>query len=799
MMKKLLKLCVAFVVLLSMGTLAKAQCDYTLVLNDSWGDGWNGSQAIEVTYGLNVDTVRLDDPPGDILNVSLTVNTNDTIRLVLLGGPYTGGTPDWHNEVSVDLIDPIGAIIYTSGTAPTEGVLFDTLAVCPSCPATANLDAWNIMASSATIGWDSVGTNYLVEYGVSGFLLGAGNVGTYMADSLNLSGLMPNTSYDFYVANFCGIGDTSIWVGPFTFTTPCSAIMAPFTESFDASATPQCWSQSTVGGGTWEFGQAGSADYAATAIDDHTGNGGYFAWVDFSSGDDQGVVLQSPIIDISSLSIPEMTFWLFSSNVDDASYNDLIIETYNGSNWVTADSLRGELGAWTKFTIPLSGMTFGANLIQFRFRAEGGGGAAPYFNDLLIDDINISSKSGDDLSMVSITNPVSDCSLSSSEMVTVTIQNSGANTQQGFDISMIVDGGSVVTETIQDSIQGDSTMEYTFTGTADLSGYGDHTIMVYTSLSGDNNTSDDTVMVTVRNKQTVPPTTQGADVCPAAGSATISSGSNALINWYDASIGGNLVGSGSSLTVDNVNSNITYYAEATAFTQYNVATDTSMGTYGFYSFSAGLYFSAAQDIYLGEVTVYSDTIGYAEVMIVGVDTLYHELVNLVAGENVLSINTVIPQGNNYQIMTTDSMSVGLIRNNAGAVYPYAELGVVSIDAPLNLLGGYYYFFYNWDVRVLDCVSSRSATEITICSSIENKLNSTVAIYPNPTKGSVNVELSNVEKNTSIDVISVTGSTLKSVTVNNNVTTINVSDFSAGIYTVRIQNETGVDYQKLIIE
>ena len=35
-----------------------------------------------------------------------------------------------------------------------------------------------------------------------------------------------------------------------SFTTPCGAIMAPFTESFNTTTIPNCWTQSAASGWT---------------------------------------------------------------------------------------------------------------------------------------------------------------------------------------------------------------------------------------------------------------------------------------------------------------------------------------------------------------------------------------------------------------------------------------------------------------------------------------------------------------------------------------------------------------------
>ncbi len=70
------------------------------------------------------------------------------------------------------------------------------------------------------------------------------------------SGLNPGTRYEFYVRAYCGEDDTSMWVGPVTFTTLCESYDTPFFESFndeDAGTQKFCWEiiDANNDGNTW--------------------------------------------------------------------------------------------------------------------------------------------------------------------------------------------------------------------------------------------------------------------------------------------------------------------------------------------------------------------------------------------------------------------------------------------------------------------------------------------------------------------------------------------------------------------
>ena len=104
----------------------------------------------------------------------------------------------------------------------------------PSC-INYNQMAGNITDSSADLTWNYTGNNcFNVEYGPAGFIQGtgvgaqSGTVDSNVTAPHTLSGLNPNTTYDFYVESCCNPGQ---WEGPFTFTTECTGPLAAGTYS----------------------------------------------------------------------------------------------------------------------------------------------------------------------------------------------------------------------------------------------------------------------------------------------------------------------------------------------------------------------------------------------------------------------------------------------------------------------------------------------------------------------------------------------------------------------------------------
>ena len=96
-----------------------------------------------------------------------------------------------------------------------------------------------------------------------------------------------------------------------------------------------------------------------------------------------------------------------------------------------------------------------------------------------------------DIAITSIDSPSGNGVYSDTENIIITLENFGENTASNFDVSYQVNGGSIVTETFTGSIAYDETAQHTFYATYDFSTPGDYEIVASTSLSNDENTSND--------------------------------------------------------------------------------------------------------------------------------------------------------------------------------------------------------------------------------------------------------------------------------------------------------------------
>lgn len=259
------------------------------------------------------------------------------------------------------------------GSGPWVGPF--TFCTPPTCPAPTNLGVIvsSIATNSADIYWTSGGaTNFNIEYGPVGFVKGTGSRMQVTNDTTTLSSLNSATSYEFYVRDSCSATDTSKWTGPVSFTTLCNQFVAPYVQNFDAAdwiaddadfsaANSQiglCWERTPNSGSQFSWRVRSTATGSSSTGPSGDTTGGSYVYTESSNGlSGDSTQLISPLIDLSNLSTPIMTFayHFYGSNI-----NKMYVAVSAGSGWVTVDSIIGSqqsssTAPWIGDTVDLAG------------------------------------------------------------------------------------------------------------------------------------------------------------------------------------------------------------------------------------------------------------------------------------------------------------------------------------------------------------------------------------------------------------------------------------------------------------
>ena len=215
----------------------------------SWMDGGNPPQVVvgvskdisNTTTFVPVDTLTVTPVPAtyDVVFNSYS-DTGHYITILLIG--------NGHQTVLLDDV---------------------TLDMPPDCIRPTHLCVDSVTPTQATLRWREQGSasDWQIEYGPQGFLPGSGTSIVTDSNFLTLTGLSPNTRYEFRVRSFCngssstGWGDTSEWsYQRFAFSTIPNPAQLPYYCNFEDSTESNLWTSFSNGNFAWRWGIVDSAD-----------------------------------------------------------------------------------------------------------------------------------------------------------------------------------------------------------------------------------------------------------------------------------------------------------------------------------------------------------------------------------------------------------------------------------------------------------------------------------------------------------------------------------------------------------
>jgi hypothetical protein len=170
---------------------------------------------------------------------------------------------------------------------------------------------------------------------------------------------------------------------------PCAA-PAPTHEEFSLGAlpigvcSPNQWATSYTTGSGWVF--TGNPGYQAAS---NGRTAGTYTWIDFS-GTDVDPIIEVENVDISSLTIPAITFDYYSDlgTYSCAGNNILHVEAYDGTTWNSVAILNVNTPGWNSYSYDITGFD-NSGVAEIRFRGESSGLSCDYYQDLLLDDVKI--------------------------------------------------------------------------------------------------------------------------------------------------------------------------------------------------------------------------------------------------------------------------------------------------------------------------------------------------------------------------------------------------------------------------
>lgn len=198
--------------------------------------------------------------------------------------------------------------------------------------------------------------------------------------------------YEFYVRADCGAsGGTGVsnWVGPFTFTTACDPIAAPYTEDFETFTTAttaftdeNCWTATNAPSYFWESAPGTDTGSGGTGPSPAVTTGNYFYIEASGSAVGNIATLVSPLVDLTTLTAPALTFnyHMFGDQIGTL---DVLVNGTDNVFSITGQQQATENDPFELATIDLS--AYSGQTISVTFRATGAG---TFEGDIAIDNVS---------------------------------------------------------------------------------------------------------------------------------------------------------------------------------------------------------------------------------------------------------------------------------------------------------------------------------------------------------------------------------------------------------------------------
>ena len=385
----------------------QAQCTYTLTLEDSWGDGWNGNTMTVWNNGAST-TFGTSFTSGSTEIHQINVATGDSVAFIWQGGGFFGA------ECTFKVEDSGGTLLHQSldGTSMTPGAVeFGTSCQAPTCDWQLTLidswgDGWN--GNTVDVYLNGVTTNYGASF-ATGFVFPV-TLSVSPGDSLAViwqAGGSFGAECSYEVAdNNGGVvytspngGSTGMTVGVVDFGTsaacvtgpnPCLVSSFPFTEDFDtwSGAIPTCWSgiKTSTSGFGWTYDQngTGSSNTGPSAAN----SGDWYIYLETSGGYNTFGNMELPPFDMTSLNNAQLKFYYHMFGVAMGSLS-VEVSTDNKTTWTNLYTISGtqqtaSLDDYILDSVNLIGYETSETWIRFV-----GGGHTSFTSDMAIDDIYV--------------------------------------------------------------------------------------------------------------------------------------------------------------------------------------------------------------------------------------------------------------------------------------------------------------------------------------------------------------------------------------------------------------------------
>ncbi|WMX12658.1 T9SS type A sorting domain-containing protein [Aureispira sp. CCB-E] len=337
-----------------------------------------------------------------------------------------------------------------------------------------------------------------------------------------------------------------------------------------------------------------------------------------------------------------------------------------------------------------------------------------------VDDVKLEKIVPYNIGVVAILSPSGITCGDSMTSVTVVMENCGANTIVGANVTINMTGdlAGTVSGTNSDSVAFGQLDTFTIDFLNTYAG-GTVTLTAFTTLTTDSIPENDTASITLTFTGITNPTVTGASICSLGDSTTLIATpiSGFVHTWFDSAFGGNILAKGDNYPTGPIATNTTFYVNAAQVVTTNVGhlgpntNSTNPNTLNFYQ-----NFTALGEFTIDSMTLYPNDTGLVSIRITDpTGAIVYDSISVLVEPNAAFDPVRIPVGitiapGDYR-MNSFGSTVGALGYSNGAAFPYSATNIVDITGSSN--GGIYFFFYDWKITGLLCPSARIPVPVTV--------------------------------------------------------------------------------------
>jgi len=248
-----------------------------------------------------------------------------------------------------------------------------------------------------------------------------------------------------------------------------------------------------VAGGTassWEYGNPNEALPELVINSAASGDNCWVTNLEGNTNTNETSYIESPCYDLSSLYMPtvEASVWVDFSFFGNSGNIQASVD--GGATWTITVAEFATTTGWQTISEQVPDLT-GMNDVKFRVNYTGGAMVA---NGIGFDDFTIKESVLNDLGVTDIVSPASSCGMLADENVSIIVTNYGVQAQSNVPVDYSIDGGITwlaAPEVISDAIQPGGTYLFTFSATCDMTTTGDYQFIAKTIQPGDEDNTND--------------------------------------------------------------------------------------------------------------------------------------------------------------------------------------------------------------------------------------------------------------------------------------------------------------------